>query len=182
MASFYDLQTTLANGSIYDFAHTKGKVVLIVNVASICGFAQQYEGLERLWQKYKNQDFVLIGFPCNQFARQEPGTDAEIASFCKINYGVSFPLSRKCNVNGSNVSAVFKFLKSQKPGIMRMSRIKWNFEKFLVDKTGKVRFRHASTTKPATLEREIEKLLAEPTHHKIDASEFEPHRQTVIEK
>ncbi|MBW0460345.1 hypothetical protein O181_000060 [Austropuccinia psidii MF-1] len=162
MSSFYDLKAPLANGSVYDFSQAKGKVVLIVNVASKCGFTAQYDGLEKLWKKYQDKDFVLIGFPCNQFAGQEPGTDAEIASFCKINYGVSFPIAQKCNVNGDDASEVFKFLKSKKSGFMGLTQIKWNFEKFLVDKAGNVRFRHASTTKPESLEVEITKLLAEP--------------------
>ncbi|KAH9442085.1 hypothetical protein MJO29_014695 [Puccinia striiformis f. sp. tritici] len=163
MSKFHELKAVLATGNQFDFSQTKGKVVLVVNVASKCGFTTQYEGLEKLWQKYKDQDFQLIGFPCNQFGGQEPGTDSEIASFCKLNYGVTFPITQKCDVNGDDAHEVFKHLKSEKSGIMGLSRIKWNFEKFIVDKKGAVRYRHASTAKPESLEKEIESLLAEPS-------------------
>jgi len=162
MSKIYGLTVPLADGSEFHFSQTKGKVLLLVNVASKCGFTTQYEGLEKLWQKYKEKDFQLIGFPCNQFGGQEPGTDSEIASFCRLNYGVSFPITTKCDVNGDNANEVFKFLKNEKSGFMGISRIKWNFEKFLVDKKGVVRYRHASTAKPESLEKEIEALLAEP--------------------
>ncbi|WAQ92051.1 hypothetical protein PtA15_15A446 [Puccinia triticina] len=162
MSKFYNLKANLANGTEFDFSQTRGKVVVVVNVASKCGFTTQYEGLEKLWQKFKDKDFQLIGFPCNQFGGQEPGTDSEIASFCKLNYGVTFPIAQKCDVNGDNAHEVYKFLKAEKAGIMGLSRIKWNFEKFVVDKKGAVRYRHASTAKPESLEKEIEGLLAEP--------------------
>ncbi|KAG0141786.1 hypothetical protein CROQUDRAFT_51194 [Cronartium quercuum f. sp. fusiforme G11] len=158
---FYNLAVPMPNGSEYKLVDTKGKVVLIVNVASKCGFTPQYEGLEKLWQKYKDKDFIIIGFPCNQFGGQEPGTDEVVASFCKLNYGVSFPITKKCEVNGDSASEVYKFLKDEKPGLLGLTRIKWNFEKFLVDRSGHVRYRHASTTKPEALEKEIEELLGE---------------------
>lgn len=161
MSKFYTLKATLANGLEFPFSQTKGKVVLIVNLASKCNYTIQYAGLEKLWEKYKDQDFQLIGFPCNQFARQEPGTDSEILSFCKLTYGVSFPIAQKCDVNGDNTHEVYRFLKSEKAGLLGLTRIKWNFEKFLVDKNGHVRYRHASTTQPESLEKEIETLLAE---------------------
>ncbi|KAI8457643.1 thioredoxin-like protein, partial [Phakopsora pachyrhizi] len=118
MSSLYGMAVPLPDGTEFNFSQTKGKVVLIVNVASKCGFTPQYEGLEALWQKYKDKDFVLIGFPCNQFGGQEPGTDAEVASFCKLNYGVSFPVTKKCDVNGDNACDVFKLVKNEKPGIV----------------------------------------------------------------
>ncbi|PLW38170.1 hypothetical protein PCASD_09472 [Puccinia coronata f. sp. avenae] len=162
MPQIYDFKVPLANGTEFDLADTKGKVVLVVNVASKCGFTTQYKGLEKLWQKFKDKDFQLIGFPCNQFGGQEPGTDSEIASFCRLTYGVSFPITKRCDVNGDDANEVFKFLKNEKAGIMGLSRIKWNFEKFVLDKKGAVRYRHASTAKPESLEKEIEGLLAEP--------------------
>ncbi|KAH9838285.1 glutathione peroxidase [Rhodofomes roseus] len=159
MTSFYDLKTELPGGKEYDFAQLKGKVVLIVNTASKCGFTPQYKGLQALWDKYKEKDFVLLGFPCNQFGGQEPGDDEKIAEFCTLNHGVSFPLVKKSDVNGDNTNEVFKWLKSQKAGLLGMTRIKWNFEKFLVDKEGKVVGRWASTTTPEAIDAEIAKLL-----------------------
>lgn len=155
------MKATKSDGTEFDFSETKGKVVLIVNVASKCGFTVQYEGLQNLWKKYKEQDFILLGFPCNQFGDQEPGTDSEIASFCKITYEVDFPIMAKCDVNGDKAHPVYKLIKEEKRGLLGMTRIKWNFEKFLIDKSGKVRYRHASTTKPEAMMKEIETLLAE---------------------
>jgi glutathione peroxidase len=157
---FYDLKAAMPKDE-FDFTQLEGKVVLIVNVASRCGFTAQYDGLETLYQKFKDQGFIIIGFPCNQFGGQEPGDDEGIASFCKLNYGVSFPIMKKSDVNGDNTNEVYKWLKAEKAGVLGLSRIKWNFEKFLVDKKGQVRFRHASTTKPEALEEEIKTLLAE---------------------
>ncbi|KAF9897151.1 peroxiredoxin hyr1 [Lobosporangium transversale] len=142
--------------SMKDF---EGKVVLVVNVASKCGFTRQYAALEELYKKYKDQGFVVIGFPCNQFGGQEPGTNEEIESFCQLNFGVSFPLMDKVDVNGDNEDPVYTYLKSQKKSLM-MSRIKWNFEKFLIAKDGTVYERYASTTDPKSLAKDIEKLLA----------------------
>ncbi|KZT73027.1 glutathione peroxidase [Daedalea quercina L-15889] len=159
MTSFYDLKAELPGGKTYDFAELKGKVVLIVNTASKCGFTPQYKGLQTLWDKYKDKDFVLLGFPCNQFGGQEPGSDEKIAEFCTLNHGVTFPLMKKSDVNGDNTNEVFKWLKGQKAGLLGMTRIKWNFEKFLVDKEGKVVGRWASTTTPDAIDAEIAKLL-----------------------
>jgi len=136
----------------------KGKVVLIVNTASKCGFTPQYEGLEKLWQQLKKthgDDFVILGFPCNQFGHQEPGSDDDIQSFCQINYGVTFPIMRKTDVNGDDAEPLFKWLKAEKPGLMGLKLVKWNFEKFLVGKDGHVKGRWASTMKPEQLEKLI---------------------------
>ncbi|KAG1775297.1 thioredoxin-like protein [Suillus placidus] len=159
--TFYDLKSELPSGQTYDFEQLKGKVVLIVNVASKCGFTPQYKGLQALYDKYKERDFTILGFPCNQFGGQEPGDDAAIASFCELNHGVNFPLMKKSDVNGDNTSPVYQWLKNEKPGLMGLSRIKWNFEKFLIDKNGKVVNRWASTTTPEAIGATVEKLLAE---------------------
>ncbi|GJE88720.1 glutathione peroxidase [Phanerochaete sordida] len=159
MSEFYNLKAQLPNGEPYAFDQLKGKVVLIVNTASKCGFTPQYKGLETLYQKYKDQGLVILGFPCNQFGGQEPGTDSEVASFCEKNYGVTFPLMAKSDVNGDDANEVFKYLKNQKSGLLGLTRIKWNFEKFLVDKEGNVVNRWASTTSPDAIDAEIAKLL-----------------------
>jgi len=159
MSSFYDLKADFPSGEKYEFAALKGKVVLIVNTASACGFTPQYKGLQALWDKYKEKDFVLLGFPCNQFGGQEPGSDAEVAEFCTLNHGVDFLLMKKSDVNGDGTNDVYKYLKSQKAGLLGLTRIKWNFEKFLVDKEGNVANRWASTTTPAAIDAEIAKLL-----------------------
>jgi len=142
-----------------DFADLKGKTVLIVNTASACGFTPQYTGLQALYEKYKERDFVILGFPCNQFGGQEPGDDKAVAEFCTLNHGVSFPLMKKSDVNGDNTNEVFKWLKNEKSGLLGLTRIKWNFEKFLVDKDGKVVNRWASTTTPQAIDAEIAKIL-----------------------
>ncbi|KAF7966132.1 hypothetical protein HWV62_24990 [Athelia sp. TMB] len=159
MSTFYDLKAPLPNGETLDFSTLKGKVVLIVNTASACGFTPQYTGLQKIHDKFKDKDVIVLGFPCNQFGGQEPGSDADVAEFCTLNHGVTFPLTKKSEVNGDNTNEVFKYLKSQKAGLLGLSRIKWNFEKFLVDKQGNVVNRWASTTKPEYIEAEIEKLL-----------------------
>ncbi|KAL4064380.1 glutathione peroxidase [Scleroderma citrinum] len=159
--SFYDLKADLPGGKVYDFDQLKGKVVLIVNVASQCGFTPQYKGLQSLHDKYKDQGFVLLGFPCNQFGGQEPGDDASIASFCELNHGVSFPLMMKSDVNGDNTNSVYKFLKEKKAGLLGLTRIKWNFEKFLINKNGEVVNRWASVTTPDAISPYVEKLLSE---------------------
>ncbi|KAL5525669.1 GPX2 [Sanghuangporus baumii] len=156
---FYSLKAERPNGQVYDFEQLKGKVVLIVNVASKCGFTPQYKGLEALYQKHKDKGFVILGFPCNQFGGQEPGSDAEIAQFCELNHGVTFPLMKKSDVNGDNSNEVYKWLKNEKPGILGLTRIKWNFEKFLIDRNGKVVHRWASTTSPESIDAEVQKLL-----------------------
>ncbi|EGN91914.1 hypothetical protein SERLA73DRAFT_191833 [Serpula lacrymans var. lacrymans S7.3] len=158
--TFYDLAAELPNGTTYDFDQLKGKVVLVVNTASQCGFTPQYKGLQSLYDKYKDQGFIILGFPCNQFGGQEPDDDASIAEFCTINHGVSFPLMKKADVNGDNTNAVFSWLKNQKSGLLGLSRIKWNFEKFLIDKKGNVVQRWASTTTPQGIDAEVAKQLA----------------------
>ncbi|KAJ7227318.1 glutathione peroxidase-like protein [Mycena pura] len=158
-SSFYSLKAAKKNDELFDFAELKGKTVLIVNTASACGFTPQYKGLQALYEKYKDSDFTIIGFPCNQFGGQEPGTDEEIATFCTVNHGVTFPLMKKSDVNGDNTSEVFKWLKSQKAGILGIERIKWNFEKFLINKEGVVVNRWASTTTPTAIDAEVAKII-----------------------
>lgn len=159
MSSFYDLKPLTKASEPYDFHQLEGKVVLIVNVASKCGFTPQYKGLEELNKKYADQGLVILGFPCNQFAHQEPGSQEEIESFCQLNYGVSFPILKKVDVNGANADPVWVYLKNQKSGLLGFKGIKWNFEKFLVDRKGKVVERYGSITSPASLESTIEKYL-----------------------
>jgi len=158
--SLYQLDAVDIKKHPYKFDQLKGKVVLVVNVASKCGFTPQYKGLEALYQKYKDQGLEIIGFPSNQFAGQEPGTSEEIQSFCSRTYQVTFPIMEKVDVNGDATHPVYQFLKNSKSGIFGMTRIKWNFEKFLVGKDGKVVERYWSATTPESLEKPIEKLLA----------------------
>lgn len=157
--TFYDLHPADKAGEPFDFAQLKGKVVLIVNVASKCGFTPQYKGLEELYKKYKDDGLVILGFPSNQFGHQEPGTQEEIASFCQLNYGVTFPVLKKIDVNGSNADPVYQWLKDKKAGLLGFKGIKWNFEKFLVDRQGNVVERWASTTSPSSIESHIKKYL-----------------------
>lgn len=158
-SQFYSLEPKDKKGQPFPFKQLEGKVVLIVNVASKCGFTPQYSELEDLHKKYKDEGLVILGFPCNQFARQEPGTDEQIGEFCKLNYGVSFPILKKVDVNGKNVDPVYEFLKNQKSGTLGLTRVKWNFEKFLVDKQGNVIERYSSLTKPNSLEPKVKELL-----------------------
>jgi len=160
-SSFYDLEVKDSSGAPFKFSDLKGKVVLIVNVASQCGFTPQYEGLEKLYKKYKDQGFVILGFPCNQFGGQEPGTEEEIVQFCSKNYGVSFPIMSKVDVNGDNESPVYALLKSMKSS-WGMTRIKWNFEKFLINKDGSVVERYTSFTAPDSFDGAIKKEIDEP--------------------
>lgn len=156
--SFYDFKPLDKKGQPVLLEEYKGKVVLIVNTASKCGFTPQYKGLEELYKKIKEQhgdEFTILGFPCNQFGNQEPGTDDDIQSFCQVNYGVSFPIMGKTDVNGDKANPLFEWLKNEQPGLMGLKRVKWNFEKFLVGKDGKVKGRWASTTKPESLEKPI---------------------------
>ncbi|HEV8245459.1 MAG TPA: glutathione peroxidase [Polyangiaceae bacterium] len=139
----------------------RGKVLLIVNVASACGFTPQYEGLEALWRKYRDRGLVVLGFPCNQFGKQEPGCDADIQHFAKQQYAVSFPLFSKIEVNGKSAHPLYQLLKSAAPGLLGTEAIKWNFTKFLVDRRGEVVARFASRTTPRALEPELERLLAQ---------------------
>ena len=143
MSEFYKLAPTDKKGQPFPFAQLKGKVVLIVNVASKCGFTPQYKELEALYKRYSDEGFTIIGFPCNQFGHQEPGSDEDIAQFCQLNYGVTFPVLKKTDVNGNNEDPVYKFLKSQKSGMLGLKGIKWNFEKFLVNKNGEIVARFA---------------------------------------
>ena len=143
----------------FDLKTLQGKVTLVVNVASKCGFTPQYQGLEDLYQKYKDKNFVIIGFPCNQFGAQEPGSDSEIQQFCQLNYGVSFPVMAKVDVNGAGTAPVYEFLKSSAPGLLGTEMIKWNFTKFLIGKDGKVIERYAPQKEPKDLAVDIEKAL-----------------------
>ncbi len=159
MKSIYDFEVKTIDGNKETLAAYKGKVILIVNVASKCGFTPQYDGLEALYKKYEARGFVVLGFPCNQFGHQEPGTEAEIKTFCRVNYGVTFPMFSKIDVNGDDAAPLYKYLKSQKSGVLGTEAIKWNFTKFLVDRDGNVVERFAPSTKPAELASAIEKLL-----------------------
>ena len=140
-------------------AQYRGKVLLVVNVASRCGFTPQYEGLERLYQQYASEGLVVLGFPCNQFGHQEPGSNAEIQTFCASNYGVSFPVMAKVDVNGEAAAPVYRFLKSQAPGLLGSQAIKWNFTKFLVGRDGQTVTRYAPMVSPAMLAKDIESAL-----------------------
>lgn len=155
---FYDYKVKSISGEDVSMSEYKGKVVLIVNTASKCGFTKQYEGLEELYEKYKDQGFVILGFPCNQFGAQEPGGNAEIKNFCTSTFSVTFPMMSKIDVNGDDADPLYKFLKKEKGGILD-DYIKWNFTKFLMDREGNVVDRFASQKTPKALEKEVEKLL-----------------------
>jgi glutathione peroxidase len=157
--SLHDFKVKNATGAETDLSQYKGKVVLIVNVASKCGFTPQYQGLESIFEKYKDRGFVVIGFPCNQFGEQEPGNDQQIQEFCKLTYDVNFPVMAKVDVNGNSAAPVYQFLKSSSPGILGTEGIKWNFTKFLVGKDGKVIERYAPQTKPEDISKDIERAL-----------------------
>jgi glutathione peroxidase len=148
-----------ADGSTINLSAHKGEVMLIVNVASKCGFTPQYEGLEALQKRYRGKGFTVLGFPCNQFGQQEPGDAEDIASFCKLTYDVDFPIFAKIDVNGDDAAPIYKYLKDAAPGLLGIKAIKWNFTKFLVDRSGKVVKRYAPQTKPEELTRDIEALL-----------------------
>ncbi|WP_097002998.1 glutathione peroxidase [Lacrimispora amygdalina] len=156
--NLYDITVRGRNGDLISLSQYKEKTLLIVNTATGCGFTPQYEGLETLYRKYKNQGFEILDFPCNQFGHQAPGTEEEIHEFCTMNYEVSFPQFAKIEVNGSGESPLYSYLKSQKSGFLG-SKIKWNFTKFLVDKEGTVVNRYAPTDKPEQLEKDILALL-----------------------
>ena len=160
MKSIYDFTVKTSQKTDYPTTSLKGKVMLIVNVASKCGFTPQYTGLENLFKKYSEKGFVVLGFPCNQFGAQEPGDEQEIQQFCSLNYDVTFPMMAKVEVNGSQAEPLFDFLKSSAPGILGTEAIKWNFTKFLIGKDGKVIQRYAPQTKPEELAQDIEKALA----------------------
>ncbi|KAL2057195.1 hypothetical protein ABVK25_002248 [Lepraria finkii] len=162
--SFYDFTPKDKKGQPFPLSDLRNKVVLIVNTASKCGFTPQFDGLEKLYKKVKEtnpDDFVILGFPCNQFMNQDPGDNDTIQSFCLTNYGVSFPVLGKTDVNGPNAEPVFEWMKSEAPGLLGLKRIKWNFEKFLIGRDGKVKQRWASTAKPETLEGKILEELKE---------------------
>lgn len=156
--NIYDFTVLNTKKEPVSMADYKGKVLLVVNTATGCGFTPQYEGLESIYKKYKDQGFVVLDFPCNQFANQAPGTEDEIVSFCQMKYNVSFPQFAKIKVNGDEANALYKWLKEQKGGFFSKA-IKWNFTKFLVDREGKVIERYAPTTKPEKIEKDILKLL-----------------------
>lgn len=160
MASVYDFSATTIDGKSRKLADYQGKVLLVVNTASKCGFTPQYAGLETIYKQYKDRGFAVLGFPSNQFGAQEPGPDDQIAEFCEINYGVSFPMFSKVDVNGDNAHPLFKHLTSAKKGLLGSEAIKWNFTKFLIGKDGRVIDRYAPTTKPEDLAKDIEKALA----------------------
>ena len=160
MSSLYDFSATTLSGQTASLADYRGKVLLIVNTASKCGFTPQYKGLEALHEAYKDQGLVVLGFPCNQFGAQEPGSADEIGAFCEKNYGVTFQLFEKVDVNGENAHPLFNFLKKTAPGVLGTESIKWNFTKFLVGKDGNVYDRYASTTAPESMKQDIEKLLS----------------------
>lgn len=158
MTTIYDFKALTSNGKELDFDQFRGKVLLIVNTASKCGFTPQFAGLEELNQRYKDQGLVVIGFPCNQFASQDPGSDEEISNFCQINYGVTFQMMKKIDVNGKNADPIFQFLKDRSKNIFS-DDIKWNFTKFLVASDGVTVRRYAPTVKPNRMRKDIEEML-----------------------
>lgn len=158
--SALDYTVTNLQGQAVDLKQYLGKVVLIVNTASKCGFTPQYKGLEAVYQQFKDKGVVVLGFPCNQFGHQEPGTADEIGSFCEKNYGVTFPLFEKIDVNGKNAHPLFQHLKSEAPGLLGIQAIKWNFTKFLIKQDGSVFKRYAPQTAPADIIQDVEKLIA----------------------
>ena len=159
MSTLLDLHCTTIDNHDSSLGALQGKAYLVVNTASKCGFTPQYKGLEALWQEYGERGLRVAGFPCNQFGAQEPGDSGEISEFCELNYGVSFPLFKKIDVNGANAHPLFVELKQQAPGVLGSKGIKWNFTKFLVDGQGRVIKRYAPTTKPEELRADIEALL-----------------------
>ncbi|HET7863223.1 MAG TPA: glutathione peroxidase [Burkholderiaceae bacterium] len=160
MASVYDFDAVSIDGKPASLATQKGKVLLIVNTASACGFTPQFAGLETLWETYRERGLVIVGFPSNEFGGQDPGSNDEIASFCQLNYGVSFPMMEKIKVNGADAHPLWKWLTAEAPGILGTKGIKWNFTKFLVGKDGQVIKRYAPNDAPASLTKDIEAALA----------------------
>lgn len=160
MSNIYQFEAELLEGETKALADYKGKVMLIVNTASKCGFTPQFAGLEKLYEKYKSQGLEILGFPCNQFGGQDPGTNKEIGNFCQRNYGVTFPMFAKVDVKGPEAHVIFRFLTREAKGILGSQNIKLNFTKFLVGRNGEVLGRYAPTTKPEALEADIEKALA----------------------
>ena len=159
-ASLYDFEALSIDGQPAHLSTQRGKVLLIVNTASACGFTPQFAGLQTLWQTYRDRGLVVLGFPSNEFGHQDPGSDGEIASFCQLNYGVNFPMMSKVRVNGPQAHPLWQWLTRQAPGILGSKAVKWNFTKFLVGRDGTVLKRYAPTDKPESLERDIEAALA----------------------
>ncbi len=160
MTTVYDFSATQINGKTVPLSDYKGKVLLIVNTASACGFTPQFAGLEALHQSHGGKGLAVLGFPCNQFGSQDPGSNDEISSFCQLNYGVSFPMMGKIDVNGKNADPLYQWLCDEAPGLLGLKSIKWNFTKFLVGKDGQVIKRYAPTDKPESLAKDIEAALA----------------------
>ena len=160
MSSIYDFEALSIDGKPAHLGTQRGKVLLIVNTASACGFTPQFAGLEELWKTYRDQGLVVIGFPSNQFGKQDPGSNDEIASFCQLNYGVDFPMMAKVEVNGDEAHPLFKWLTTEARGVLGSKAIKWNFTKFLVGRDGQVIKRYAPTDKPESLKKDIEAALA----------------------
>jgi glutathione peroxidase len=157
--SIYDFKAKTIDGREQSLADFRGQTLLIVNTASGCGFTPQYKGLEELYENYKDRSFSVLGFPCNQFGQQESGSEAEIKTFCEMNFGVRFPLFAKIDVKGPKAHPLYQYLVKEKPGLLGFKDIKWNFTKFLVDRNGKVVKRYAPTVKPEAMKADIEKLL-----------------------
>jgi len=157
--NIYDFEVKTMNGDLQSLSNYKEKVLLIVNTASKCGFTPQFKDLQELYQTYKDKGFSVLGFPSNQFLNQDPGTNEEIMSFCEINYGVTFPMFAKIDVNGKTADPLYQYLTKESPGTLGVKAIKWNFTKFLIDQDGKVIGRYAPNTKPSELKEDIEKLL-----------------------
>lgn len=162
--SLYDIEVKTIKGEVQTLASYKGQVLLIVNTATGCGFAPQFRGLQMLHDTYKEQGFAVLGFPCSQFANQEPGSDSEVAETCELQFGVSFPLFSKVNVNGSDAHPLFKLLTAEARGVLGTKLIKWNFTKFLIDCNGKAVKRYGSTDEPASIESDIQRLLQSHPH------------------
>lgn len=160
MSSIYDFEAVSIEGKPAHLGTQRGKVLLIVNTASQCGFTPQFAGLEQLWETYRDRGLVIVGFPSNEFGGQDPGSDEQIASFCQLNYGVSFPMMSKVQVNGDAAHPLWKWLTKEAPGILGSQAVKWNFTKFLVGRDGKVIKRYAPTDKPQSLKKDIEAALA----------------------
>jgi glutathione peroxidase len=158
--SVYDFEALSIDGKPAHLSTQRGKVLLIVNTASACGFTPQFEGLEHLWETYRDQGLVVVGFPSNEFGGQDPGSNDEIASFCQVNYGVTFPMMGKIEVNGAKAHPLWKWLTSEKPGLLGTQAIKWNFTKFLVGRDGRILKRYAPTDTPESIKKDIEAALA----------------------
>jgi len=159
MATLYDFSAQTIDGKTRKLADYRGQVLLVVNTASRCGFTPQYKGLEELYERFKGRGFAVLGFPCNQFGAQEPGPESEIAEFCEMNYGVSFPLFAKVDVNGDNAHPLFRHLAAARKGLLGSQAIKWNFTKFLIGRDGQVIDRYAPTTTPESIAKDIERAL-----------------------